>query len=272
MKKQLDRKTQRPSSKNSEQTRISLAAEWKKFYSLVMQVGKVCEQIQQAEEFVLDKQSLSGISEAVLETKEDREMLIKALLASFWQLPKLKAQEEWIKIVIQLLAKREDAQEMFTLFMEQLKQQWLQISIRIIEKFIMLLDELIKHFAAKYPTPLEQYLTRGPDARYDVVVMKRVLKARKILTDEEKKHLLNYLFKNGDTYFGLFFRRVALPMLQRQGITEEMAKTAYEHGSKKGAPKLLRELLYDVYAIRKKKQQIENKINQVSMTKSANDK
>lgn len=217
-----------------------------------MQVGKVCEQIQQAEEFVLDRQSLSGVSEAVLGTKEDREMLVSTLLASFWQLPKLTAQEEWAKIVIQQLAKRQDAQEMFALLLEQLRLQWLHIDVRRIEKFVRLLDEIIKYFAATYPTPLEQYLKRGPDAQYDVVVMKGVLESRTGLSDEEKMHLLNYLFKNGDTYFGRFFRRVVLPELQKQGITEEMAKIAYEHGSKKGVPRLLRDLLYDVYAIGKK--------------------
>ncbi|OAG31553.1 hypothetical protein NEDG_00028 [Nematocida displodere] len=213
-----------------------------------MLLEEFCKRVEETEEFTINREVLGEIENVEVYSDEEIQKLVDLLISSFWKLPKLQLQEEWIKTVVSQISKRSNGKEVFHLFCLSLQKVWRSVGIRRIEKFVMLLDAVAESVAEHYETPFDQFIRRGPDAKYDLTLMKRIVYSRKQFTEEEVCYLVQFLIDHPDSYFRNFFARDVLPLLEKQGISASVADLAYATGNKENTSTTMREVLFAIYA------------------------
>lgn len=216
-----------------------------------MNANEMCKRISGAKEFVLDEGSLCGLESAIMEAEKEYRSVIDTLIMSYWRLPKIQQQEGWIKLLIEKIESRKDAVDFTRKIIERIKEMWLEIDIRRIEKFVMLLDQLVEYLFRKVPARLNEFIRRGPNGLYDTTIMKQVIASKKQLEEKDMLYLLKYLLDNPDTYFRDFFMSVIIPKIQTQGVYPSVADMAYEFGSNPECTRTMRKVLYAVCEIKR---------------------
>lgn len=213
-----------------------------------MRAEELCREISSIEEFTLDRQVLEKIEHLVVEKEEERKLVVDALLRSYWQLPKLERQKEWMACIVEQMEKRKDGVLFSKSIVEGIKGIWMQVGIRRQEKFVILLDCLADWITRKEDPLFAEYFKKGPAASFDIVVMEKALKNKKRIGEEEVSFLLDYLLAHPDTYFRAFFVNHVLPIFEAQRISVSLAKRAYAAGAKPSCSTLMRSALYAVRA------------------------
>ncbi|KAI5171693.1 hypothetical protein NEFER03_0998 [Nematocida sp. LUAm3] len=213
-----------------------------------MRAEELCEKIRKIEEFTLDRAVLEYIEALVVEKEEDTKVVVDALLQSYWQLPKLERQKEWISCVIEQMEKRKDGIAFAKSVVEGVKRIWMHVGIRRQEKFGILLESIVDWVTGKEDPAFAEYFKKGPAASFDIIVMERALKNKRKIGKEEASFLLDYLVANPDTYFRAFFVSHVIPIFETQRISVSLAKKAYAEGAKSTCSILMRSALYAVRA------------------------
>jgi len=211
-----------------------------------MKVEEACRKIETSDGLKFEAETFEGLEKVSLESKEEKKRLVACLVLFYWKLPKTQAQEDWVRCVVGKMGDREDSQEMLDCMLEHLKEIWLKIDIRRKEKFVVLVEEIVGKIVEKHATPFEKYIRKGPNAQYDVAIMKKVVSSRKTLEEHEVMYLVQYLIRNADTYFRNFFLTSVVPVLEEQGVSREISDIAYVSGKKSTTSAPMRETLYAV--------------------------
>ncbi|KAI5133606.1 hypothetical protein NEAUS05_0540 [Nematocida ausubeli] len=213
-----------------------------------MTVTEVVKRIELAEEFEFDEAALSSIEAVALASDEEFVQVTKALFNNYWGLPKFQKQEKWGEFVLSTIEKREDRCTFYAHLMERLRENWAKLDIRLKEKFVVLLRKLIKKRIEHSGAQIETFIAKGPDAEFDWPVMQAVIESKESLSEQETEYLLAYLIKHADTYFTNFFIKHVVPILKRDGVSQEIADRAYSEGSTRRLSPKMKELLYSVHA------------------------
>lgn len=221
---------------------LSTAAE-----NFLMKVSEVIKSIELAEEFSVCREALSMIEYAEIEDTEEYHAISEALFRNFWGLPKQKNQEEWAQLVLDAIEKRKDSREFLSHLLECIKGNWGKIDIRLKEKFILLVQRIAQRTVRISGAEIERYVTKGPEAAYDLELMRAYIESRAALTGEESSYLLKYLLDHADTYFTNFFINSVLPKFQETGVSQMLREQAYLAGNKQEVSLKMRELLYSIH-------------------------
>lgn len=212
-----------------------------------MKASEVVKSIELADEFTVCKETLLKVETAEMEGTEEYNMVASALFRNFWGIPKMQKQDEWIAQVLEIIEKREDSKAFLLHFLEYIKKSWIKIDIRLKSKFSRLVKGIAQKLVQGSGVEIESYITKGPEASYDLELMHAYIQSRSDLTDKEHEYLLEYLLKHADTYFTNFFINNVLPKLQETGISKVLAEKAYAEGNREEVSSKMRELLYSIH-------------------------
>ncbi|KAI5188967.1 hypothetical protein NEMIN01_0231 [Nematocida minor] len=215
-----------------------------------MKVDEAVKCIEFSEEFTLDKAALSNIETVEIDSEEELRAISAALFKNFWGLPKMQRQEEWAQFVLDAIETRKDSDAFLQHFLQCIKEKWAHIDIRLKDKFVLLVQRIANKIIQNSEVSIEQFISKGPEAAYDLPLMHAYIDSKTALSNEDCVYLLEYLIAHADTYFTNFFISKILPKFEEAGIPKPLAKRAYAEGNKEEVSPKMRELLYSIYSCR----------------------